>query len=259
MRDGMPGARSVTVVALALLVGALALFLPSVSAEEGQAAGGTKAFETPEALVEAWIEAAANNDDAALKVLAGPKHAGCDPVRRGSVGRRRFARVCRKGEGVLDASRQRRRLQDARGRRQPLALPHAASQDGGRMGPRRRGRRGRDAHAPHRLERARTPSRSAGRTRELRRSTTRRTATATACASTRSTFAARPGRRTASIGRQARTANESPFGPLVGRPWPCTSRTARPPIRSAATTGRSSRGRVPARPADTTPTSSTAT
>ena len=50
-------------LALAVAVGA--------RAEEG----GPKAFETPEALVDAMVEAAAKNDDAAIKALAGSEHA----------------------------------------------------------------------------------------------------------------------------------------------------------------------------------------
>ena len=61
--------------ALALVGAALGLSLPSVSAEEEKAAGGPKAFATPEALVEAWVAAVEKNDDAAMKALAGPDHA----------------------------------------------------------------------------------------------------------------------------------------------------------------------------------------
>ena len=72
--------------ALALLVGVLVpILVAPASAEEGQVASGPKAFETPEALVEAVIEAAKNNDDAALKALAGAQQAdmiqpGGDPT-----------------------------------------------------------------------------------------------------------------------------------------------------------------------------------
>lgn len=58
---------------LMLLAGALALSGPPVRAEDGT--GGSKAFETPEAVVEAWVAATASNDDDALRALAGPAHA----------------------------------------------------------------------------------------------------------------------------------------------------------------------------------------
>ena len=72
--------------ALALLVGALAtIMVGPAAAEEGVVVAGPKAFETPEALVEAMIDAATKNDDAALKALAGAQQAdliqpGGDPT-----------------------------------------------------------------------------------------------------------------------------------------------------------------------------------
>ena len=76
----------VALAALALLVGGLVAFtVVPAAAEEGTPAAGPKAFETPEALVEAMIAAASKNDDAALKALAGPQQAdmiqpGGDPT-----------------------------------------------------------------------------------------------------------------------------------------------------------------------------------
>lgn len=76
----------VALAALALLVGVLVPFIAApASAEDAQAAPGPRAFETPEALVEAMIEAASKNDDAALQALSGPRQAdmiqpGGDPT-----------------------------------------------------------------------------------------------------------------------------------------------------------------------------------
>ena len=58
----------VALAALTLLVGALVTFVVApAAAEEGTPAAGPKAFETPEALVEAMVAAASKNDDAALE------------------------------------------------------------------------------------------------------------------------------------------------------------------------------------------------
>jgi hypothetical protein len=59
-----------------------ALLAGAVAFAEGEA---PKAFDTPEALVDAMVEAAANNDDAAIRALAGGEHAdlvqpGTDPT-----------------------------------------------------------------------------------------------------------------------------------------------------------------------------------
>ena len=69
-------------IAAALLVATLAIF-PVVSSGEGDVP--PKAFETPEALAEAMVAAAAANDDDAIKALAGSKNAdliqpGGDPT-----------------------------------------------------------------------------------------------------------------------------------------------------------------------------------
>ena len=68
------GARRASLLVLALALGALSLSTPSARAEEGGA--DARAFETPEALVEAVIAAAEANDDAALKSLVGSQYAG---------------------------------------------------------------------------------------------------------------------------------------------------------------------------------------
>lgn len=70
-------------VVLVLVVGVLALIqIPLRAADD---VGGPQAFETPEALVEAWLAAAAKNDDDALRALAGTAYAdlvqpGGDPT-----------------------------------------------------------------------------------------------------------------------------------------------------------------------------------
>jgi hypothetical protein len=66
----------VAMAALAILVVALVpSFVAPASAEDEKPAAGPRAFETPEALVEALIEAAKNNSDEALRALAGPQDA----------------------------------------------------------------------------------------------------------------------------------------------------------------------------------------
>ena len=74
MRTSTVGRGWAALATLALVVGVMAPCLPSVSAEEGEQRGGPKVFATPEAFVEAWIEASRNNDDGALRALAGPKY-----------------------------------------------------------------------------------------------------------------------------------------------------------------------------------------
>jgi hypothetical protein len=76
----------VAAAALAILVvGLVPSIVAPASAEDEKPATGPRAFEKPEALVEALVEAAKNNDDDALKALAGPQDAdlvqsGGDPA-----------------------------------------------------------------------------------------------------------------------------------------------------------------------------------
>ena len=206
------GGTRVPLIALGLLISALAIF-PTVSVGEGEVP--PKAFETPEALVEALIAAAENNDDAALKALAGAQHAdliqpGGDP----SVAKVRAEFAENAGEfWKLDDNEDGSKTLVVGDSRWPFPMPLVKGAAGwildvaaGRqeMLARRIGEN--ELNAIKLVPRLRA-TRSA--------STRRRTGTATACRSTPSTSAARPATRTASTGRPAKTATVSPFGPLV--------------------------------------------